>query len=110
MGIEKKENNPGPIDKKLRQKALQEMRDSGKPMPFEGTPEKNLSAVIDAARKALGRDLRGKGSSLSTKENLRIGRDTFSLILTAMGISDETTSLIIETIERDTSSHSGSIH
>ena len=42
MGIEKKENNPGPIDKKLRQKALQEMRDSGKPMPFEGTPEKNL--------------------------------------------------------------------
>jgi len=101
MGIEETSGKKEIIPKELERQALKEMRESEKPLPFEATPEKNLSAAIQGARRALNEPIDHGHLSLSIQEQLRLQRETLLAFFTAMGIVEETANHIIQVIEQN---------
>lgn len=111
MGIEEKNGNEKFIDPKLEQQALREMRESGKPLPYDGSPEENLLAAIQGARRALDPTFEIRPSNLSIEEQLKIRRQTvFTFFVSMMGVNENTTDLIIEAIEEALKPRPKTIH
>ena len=110
MSFEGRRNNAEIIDKALKRKVLKEMRESGKPLPFEATPEENLSAVIHGAKELLSKPMNFLGVSLSVEDQTKLQNDSVLALFAAVGISDETTKLIIEALERNIGPRSKVVH